>query len=56
MQFQKQILPIKLGISLKEMRESNYWIRLVIGIVDQNEVWKSQRIRRAYENPWQYLF
>jgi four helix bundle protein len=29
----------KIGISLKEMRESNYWIRVVIAISDANEEW-----------------
>jgi four helix bundle protein len=30
----------KVGISLKEMRESNYWIRLTIAIQDNHELWK----------------
>ncbi|HEY3389438.1 MAG TPA: four helix bundle protein [Prolixibacteraceae bacterium] len=30
----------KVGIALKEMRESNYWIRLVIAITEKNEDWK----------------
>ena len=29
----------KVGISLKEMRESNYWIRLIIEITDDNSDW-----------------
>ena len=33
----------KIGISLKEMRESNYWIRLIIAITESNENWKIQR-------------
>ena len=33
----------KVGISLKEMRESNYWIRLVVAITDNNNKWLMQR-------------
>ncbi len=33
----------KVGISLKEMRESNYWIRLIIAITESNEGWAIQR-------------
>jgi len=29
----------KTGISLKEMRESNYWIRLILSISDTKENW-----------------
>jgi four helix bundle protein len=29
----------KVGISLKEMRESNFWIRLLIATGDSNEPW-----------------
>jgi len=30
----------KIGISLKEMRESNYWIRLIIATSETNKEWK----------------
>jgi four helix bundle protein len=33
----------KVGIALKEMRESNYWIRLIIVITEKNEEWKTMR-------------
>ncbi len=33
----------KIGISLKEMRESNYWIRIIIGISNKNEKWEFER-------------
>jgi four helix bundle protein len=29
----------KIGIALKEMREANYWIRLIISIDDKNSQW-----------------
>lgn len=29
----------KIGISLKEMRESNYWIRIIIDILVSNDEW-----------------
>jgi four helix bundle protein len=29
----------KTGIALKEMRESNYWIRLIMAITDANDDW-----------------
>ena len=29
----------KIGISLKEMRESNYWIRLIIATTESNQEW-----------------
>jgi four helix bundle protein len=29
----------KIGILLKEMRESNYWIRIVVSITENNEDW-----------------
>ena len=29
----------KTGISLKEMRESNYWIRLIIATTESNQEW-----------------
>jgi four helix bundle protein len=29
----------KVGISLKEMRESNYWIRIVIAVLDNHDDW-----------------
>jgi four helix bundle protein len=29
----------KIGISLKEIRESNYWIRLIIAVDDINQEW-----------------
>ncbi|UBM63662.1 hypothetical protein LA303_00455 [Candidatus Sulfidibacterium hydrothermale] len=32
-----------MGIALKEMRESNYWIRLVIAITDNYNEWLAQR-------------
>jgi len=31
----------KIGISLKEIRESNYWIRIIIEISDPNSKWTS---------------
>ena len=37
----------KVGISLKEMRESNYWIRLVIAITEKNMEWKKVRQESA---------
>jgi len=37
----------KVGIALKEMRESNYWIRLVIAITEKNEDWKKKRQESA---------
>ena len=33
----------KIGITLKEMRESNYWIRIIIAITPQNEDWIKMR-------------
>ena len=33
----------KIGISLKEMRESNYWIRIIVAITPQNEEWVKMR-------------
>jgi four helix bundle protein len=29
----------KVGISLKEMRESNYWIRIIIEVFKDNQEW-----------------
>jgi four helix bundle protein len=29
----------KIGIALKEMRESNYWIRIIIAITENHEDW-----------------
>jgi len=29
----------KVAISLKEMRETNYWIRLIVEIIDTNSKW-----------------
>ena len=29
----------KIGISLKEMRESNYWIRIIVATTEKNEDW-----------------
>ena len=29
----------KIGISLKEMRESNYWIRMIVTITEANQEW-----------------
>jgi four helix bundle protein len=29
----------KVGISLKEMRESNYWIRIVIAVLENHDDW-----------------
>lgn len=37
----------KVGIALKEMRESNYWIRLVIAITEKNMEWKKVRQESA---------
>jgi len=37
----------KVGIALKEMRESNYWIRLVIAITEKNDEWKKMRQESA---------
>ena len=37
----------KVGISLKEMQESNYWIRLVIAITEKNNEWKKLRQESA---------
>jgi len=37
----------KVGIALKEMRESNYWIRLVIAITEKNNEWKKLRQESA---------
>jgi len=31
----------KIGISLKEIRESNYWIRIIIEVLDNHEEWLS---------------
>ena len=33
----------KVGIALKEMRESNYWIRLIIVITEKTDEWKTMR-------------
>ncbi len=30
----------KVGIALKEMREANYWIKIIIAITPKNENWK----------------
>ena len=30
----------KIGICLKECRETAYWIRLIIAILKENEIWK----------------
>ncbi len=32
----------KVGISLKEIREANYWIRILIEILEQNNKWKDK--------------
>ncbi len=29
----------KIGVSLKEIRESNYWIRIIIEVLDNHEEW-----------------
>ena len=29
----------KIGITLKEMRESNYWIRIIVEITETNQEW-----------------
>ena len=29
----------KIGISLKEMREANYWIRILVAITSENDEW-----------------
>lgn len=31
----------KIGITLKEMRESNYWIRLIIAVSNPNQDWNN---------------
>jgi four helix bundle protein len=31
----------KIGISLEEIRESNYWIRIIIEVLDNHEEWLS---------------
>ncbi|WP_394340477.1 four helix bundle protein [Marinifilum flexuosum] len=31
----------KIAISLKEIRETNYWIRLILAISSKNDVWNS---------------
>jgi len=36
----------KTGIALKEMRESNYWIRLIIATTEKNQDW----IQLKYES------
>jgi len=33
----------KVGISLKEVPESNYWIRLIIAITEKNDEWIKMR-------------
>jgi four helix bundle protein len=33
----------KIGISLKEMRESNYWIRLIVATTEKNDDWLKMR-------------
>jgi len=33
----------KIGISLKEMREANYWIRLIIPTTEKNDTWIEMR-------------
>jgi len=38
----------KTGISLKEMRESNYWIRLIIAITEANQEWLEMK-QESYE-------
>jgi four helix bundle protein len=38
----------KVGIALKEIRESHYWIRLVIAITERNDNWKKIR-QESYE-------
>ena len=30
----------KIGICLKECRETAYWVRLIIAILQENEIWK----------------
>jgi len=32
----------KVGISLKEIRETNYWIRIINEILEQNNNWKDK--------------
>jgi len=34
----------KIGISLKEMRESNYWIRVIVATTEKNEEWIKMRL------------
>ncbi|MCU4177461.1 four helix bundle protein [Carboxylicivirga sp. N1Y90] len=31
----------KVGISLKEIRETNYWIRIIIAVNEGDKVWKA---------------
>jgi len=38
----------KIGISLKEIRESNYWIRILVAITIDNEEWIKMR-QESYE-------
>ena len=38
----------KIGICLKECRETAYWIRLIIAILEENETWKTLK-REASE-------
>ena len=38
----------KIGITLKEMRESNYWIRLIIAVTKPNEDWQNLN-KESYE-------
>lgn len=38
----------KIGISLKEIRESNYWIRILVAITNDNEEWIKMR-HESYE-------
>lgn len=33
----------KIGISLKEIREANYWIRLIISTTEKNDMWIEMR-------------
>ena len=33
----------KIGISLKEMRESNYWIRIILATYDEHDDWLKMR-------------
>jgi four helix bundle protein len=37
----------KIGISLKEIRECNYWIRVIIDITPDNSLWLPMRVESA---------